>query len=95
MFTQPLVLEGDFRIEGEGEESKLTSNLFIFYNLIFEGRNTSPPFVHVVFHVLVLLLMYVLVNRLFFYIITVYYPVRNNIYYQTVGKPLVNNLAFL
>ena len=49
----------EFRIEGEGEERKLISNLFIFHNPIFEGRNTSPYFFHVAFHVSVLLHMYV------------------------------------
>ena len=52
---------GEFRIEGEGEESKLIKNLFIFHNPIFEGRNTSPHFVHVVFHVSVFFHMYVCV----------------------------------
>ena len=52
LFTQPLVLEWNFRIEGEGEESKLISNLFICHNPIFEGRNSSPHLVHVVFMLL-------------------------------------------
>ena len=51
----------EFKIEGEGEEIKLISIFFIFNNSIFEGRNTSPHFVHVVFHVSVFLHMYVCV----------------------------------
>ena len=50
----------EFKIEGEGEENKLISNLFS-HNSIFEGRNTSPHFVHVVFHVSLFLHMYVCV----------------------------------